>query len=225
MGQRPGRTGPARPKELQSAAVEDGEVTALEASESMPGAKVAAVPTGVTHLHTPQVDADAAIATLFQQHGKAIYGHCWRLVRDPSLAEDLMQQVFFEALRDFHQFRGQSSWRTWLFGIASHRCIDALRDKRRSAPTPTTGDAAMDAPAGTGPFEQLDHSQQLSALEDCLASLSPDNRAAVLMRFRSDLTYNQMAKDLDSSPEALQMRVSRTLVLLLKCLERKGWSR
>lgn len=206
--------------------MEDGEATAQVAVSS--GSVLDTQPSAAKPSTVPQTaDAErhAAVAALFKQHGEAVYGHCLRIVRERVLAEDLMQQVFLEALRDFDQFRGQSSRRTWLFGIANHRCLDALRSRRRGATEPHRDERAVEEPSVTGPFERLDHAQLLAALEECLALLSPEIRATVLTRYRTDLTFQQMATDLDASPDALQMRVARALPVLLKCLERKGWTK
>jgi RNA polymerase sigma-70 factor (ECF subfamily) len=168
----------------------------------------------------------AAVAELFATHGRAIFGYCMRQVGERALAEDVMQQVFLHAYRDFDQFRGQSSRRSWLFGIAANRCKDALRSRRGvpeaqgifQLPNARSEDSDI------GPHEHLDRAQLLAALEECLQSLSPDVRATLQLRFRTDLTYEQMAEQLKATPEALQMRVARAMPLLRQCLERKGWA-
>jgi RNA polymerase sigma-70 factor (ECF subfamily) len=166
----------------------------------------------------------ARAAELFVQHGAAVFGYCFRAVHDRALAEDLMQQVFLEAYRDLSRFRGESSTRTWLLAIAGHRSVDALRRKARTAQRMQGEDAATDVEdPRAGPFERLERTQLLAALDDCLTSLPPDTRATVLMRFQTNLTYEQMAAQLGTTPFALQMRVSRAMPALLACLERKGW--
>lgn len=159
-------------------------------------------------------------------HSEAVLGYCARLVRDPVLAEDLMQKVFMEAVRDFETFRGESTLRTWLLGIATYRCLDALRKRQRESTRFESNDEAVagfEAP-GLRPDGQVDKTQLLAALDSCLMQLSADSRAAVLLRFQRELTYEEMAKLLDASPEALQMRVTRALPRLRKCLQDKGWT-
>jgi RNA polymerase sigma-70 factor (ECF subfamily) len=155
------------------------------------------------------------------------------MLRDPDRAEDVMQQVFLQALRDFEQFRSEAAPRTWLFGIAYHRCLDELRAQKRRAsfdriePIEASGERMEVADweaVGRGPFEQLDHAQLLQALEDCLTSLSAQTQATVLLRFWTQLTHEQMTEQLGSTAEALQMRISRAMPVLRRCLESKGWS-
>jgi RNA polymerase sigma-70 factor (ECF subfamily) len=213
--------------------VEDAESAASRAAtDGQLAAEPAAAPTTRTPSQGPR-DRRAAVAELFTQHADAIFSYCFRMLRDPDRAEEVMQQVFLEALRDFEQFRGEAAPRTWLFSIASHRCLDELRALKRRAssdriePIEVSGEpkeVADRGAVGRGPFEQLDHAQLLQALEDCLTSLAPETRATVLLRFWTQLTHEQMTAHLGSTAEALQMRISRAMLVLRRCLENKGWA-
>jgi len=159
-------------------------------------------------------------------HGDAVFGFCMRLIRVRTDAQDLTQQVFAEAYRDLARFNGDSSPRAWLFGIAYHRCIDAIRLQQRRAKLIEDNERAMlDVPdPGLDPIGLIDRAQQIAALEDCLQCLSPEVLATVLLRFQTDLTFEEMKELLGAKADALQARVKRALQALLKCMKRKGWS-
>jgi len=141
---------------------------------------------------------------------------------DRELAEEVRQQTFLEAFRDFDRFQDRSSRRAWLFGIASHRCLDVIR-KRHSGWIESDDDALINRhDPGSGPREQLERAQLTAALEECMKSLSHEVRMTVLMRFQTDFTYEQLAVQLATRAEALQMRVTRALSKLRRCLESKG---
>lgn len=207
--------------------MDDGETTAPVAA----GPSLRTDPVVPMDASRSARDRRAAVDALFTEHGEAIFGYCVRILRDPVLAEDVMQQVFLEAFRDHDRFRGQSSRRTWLFGIAVHRCLDTLRSRRRAAgrsePLADRDEdpemAELEAP-GRGPFELLSQVQRLAALQECLAVLSPESRATVLLRFTTDMTYEQMTSHLSASQDALQMRIARAMPALRECLENKGWT-
>src|SRR5215510_2821117 len=114
--------------------MEDGELTARVATELSDHADQA-VSTSVAgpgdRKATPMTDRRAALGELMDAYGKIVLGFCLRMLRDRELANDVMQQVFLEAYRDFDRFQGRSSPRTWLLAIANNRCLDALRSKRR----------------------------------------------------------------------------------------------
>ena len=61
-------------------------------------------------------------AELYTEHSRAIYYLCLRLLSDPDKAEDATHDVFLKAFRKMNQFRGESSWRTWLYRIAINHC-------------------------------------------------------------------------------------------------------
>lgn len=171
-------------------------------------------------------DRRAAVAELMRAHGEAVLGFCLRVLGDRALAEDVRQQTFLEAYRDFDRFHERSSRQAWLFSIASNRCIDALRRRRMRSKWVDSSDASIVRAADrtTGPGERLERAELTRALEDCLQSLTPEVRVTVLMRFQTGFTYEELARPLASRADTLQMRVARALAKLRECLETKGWA-
>jgi RNA polymerase sigma-70 factor (ECF subfamily) len=167
-----------------------------------------------------------AVAQLMDAHSDAVFGFCMRMMRVRAVAEDVAQQVLLEACRDLDRFEGRSPPRTWLLGIANHRCLDALKSLDRRSKHVESNEQAMLAyeDPGTSPIEYIARAQLTAALEQCLASLSPDVRATVLLRFHSGATYHDLADSLEATADALQARVSRALPALRRCLEGKGWT-
>jgi len=183
------------------------------------GVEKAAPPTGAS-----ASDRRAAIIELMRAHGEAVLGFCLRVLGDADLAEEVRQQAFLQAFRDFDRFEERSSRRAWLFGIASHRCLDALRNRKRRARWIDNDEQALmnTHDPGSGPSQRIEHAQIASALEECLKLLSPEVRMTVLLRFQNELTYEELAAQLATRADALQMRVTRALPKLRQCLESKG---
>ena len=206
--------------------MDNGELTTSVATEVSSRAELAAPADGAAAAAQPPLDRRAALAEMMQEHGKAVLGFCLRVTQDAMMAEDVTQQVFLEAYRDLDRFEGRSSPRTWLFSIASHRCFDALRNEQRRTKRLVADEEAAAAVAdpGTGPFDGLDRRRLGAALDDCMALLSPDVRATVLLRFQTGLGYRELAEMLGASADTLQVRVSRALPVLKRCMERKGWN-
>jgi len=180
----------------------------------------------VAQLLLARGDRRGAIAVLLDAHGEMIFAHCVRTLRDRAVAEDVVQQVFYEAHRDLEKFRGQSSLGTWLFSIAAHRCADVIKTARRRGDKIEADEDAITTYADptSAPGERLDQARLVEALEECLEELSADVRATVLLRFQSGMTYEEMAASLETKADTLCARVSRALPLLKRCLERKGWA-
>jgi RNA polymerase sigma factor (sigma-70 family) len=171
-------------------------------------------------------DHRGAVAALMDAHGQAIFGYCLRVLRECQLAEDVLQQVFLEAYRDLPRFQGRSALRTWLLSIASHRCLDSMKARRRHLRRVVSDEDAVigSADPAAAPTERLDQVKLTAALEACMDSLSHEVRMTVLLRFHAGLSYEEMADSLKAKPDTLQTRVARALPVLRRCLEGKGWN-
>jgi RNA polymerase sigma-70 factor (ECF subfamily) len=170
-------------------------------------------------------DRRGAVTAMMAAHEETVFAYCVRELRDRELAEDVAQQVFTEAHRDLARFRGEATLRTWLIGIAHHRCGDAIKARaRRSSKIELDLEKVEDhVDPGSAPTEKLDQARLVSALEGCLHELSPEIRETVLLRFVSGMTYEEMAPMLGRKADTLCVRVARALPILKRCLERKGW--
>ncbi len=168
-----------------------------------------------------------AIELLARRDSSLVYAVCFRSLRDRSLAEDVMQQVFIEACRDFEAFRGKSSLRAWLLGITAHRCLDTIKRLRAETQRrePHEPDVALQRTPDETPIasDRLDLQRKLRALDDCLGGLSTEVRTTVLLRYQSGLSYEQLAQKAGQQPATLQARVARALPVLRRCLEGKGF--
>ncbi len=79
----------------------------------------------------------AAFAALIEPYRRELHLHCYRMLGSLTDAEDLLQDTLSAAWRGLDSFAGRSSLRTWLYRIATNRCLNAIRDaKRRPLPTP-----------------------------------------------------------------------------------------
>lgn len=190
-----------------------------------PSAPVVSAPILAGHALPEGRDREAVLTRLMTDHGEAVYALCVRILRDRTLAEDVLQQTFIEAHRDLDRFQGRSSVRTWLLGIASHRCQDAIKSLRRRQRRFETDDSAMATAADptADPVSPIERARIQRALEDCLSELSSETRSAVLLRFQSGMSYEHMAEVVGDKADTVRARVCRALPLLRRCLEGKGW--
>ena len=156
-------------------------------------------------------------------HGQSIHAYCARLTGDRALADDLVQRVFIQAFRDLESLRDPNHARSWLYGVAHHRCLDEIKMRRRAAAHFEAGTEGVEgeSKAPLAP-EDIDKRRREQALEACLAELSPEVRAAVVLRFHDQMTYEAMAEILREKPATLQARVARAMPVLRRCLESKG---
>jgi RNA polymerase sigma-70 factor (ECF subfamily) len=166
-------------------------------------------------------DRRRALTLIMRRYGDAVFRYCCELIRDEAVAEDVHQQVFVEAYRDLPRFQQRSHLRTWLLGIARHRCLDAVKTGRRwqnRYKNDTPADVTDDTPL---PADDIDQRRMIDALQHCLGELAPSSRSAVLLRFRESLSYEEMASLSTEKAGTLQQRVARSMPVLRRSVERR----
>jgi len=109
-------------------------------------------------------------------------------------AEDAFQETFLRALRAYDRLDHGEHLRAWVLTIAQNVALDAVR---RARPTDELVETAVD-----------DASPAYAELADLTAELGPKERAAVVLRYGYDLSYEQIAAALDSSPDAARQATS-----------------
>lgn len=167
-------------------------------------------------------DLEEVLSLLMRDHGRSIYRFCCQMVGD-NLGDDVHQMTFVQAFEALPRFRGRSSFRTWLFGIARHRCLDAVkaghRRRRRFEPL-ADSDPHIDPRALAA--EDLLARERERHLAECIEALQPEMRETVLLRFQNELSYDEIAVVLGERAPSLRVRVARALPRLRACLEEKG---
>jgi RNA polymerase sigma factor (sigma-70 family) len=134
-------------------------------------------------------------------------------------AEDLTGEVFLHVVRDLHRFDGdQAAFKAWVLTIAHHRFVDDRRRVRRrpaevlAAPPAERRDAAPDAEAEALTLVGDERVQRL------LATLSPDQRAVLLLRIVGDLTVAEIGRVVGKRPGAVKALQRRGLTALHRTL-------
>ncbi|MDB5071108.1 MAG: polymerase sigma factor [Candidatus Eremiobacteraeota bacterium] len=145
-----------------------------------------------------------AFETFFRTHGPAVHRFVRDLVRDDGLAEELTSDVMVEVWRSAGKYGGRSRARTWMFGIAHHKAIDALR-KRRAALVPLDDllGAASDV---AGPEEAALRADDRRRLDEALASLSAEHRAVLELTYVEGFSQKEIAEIVDCPVPTVKTR-------------------
>lgn len=168
-------------------------------------------------------DFDEALNIVMNLYGRPIYRYCCQMMKDEHLAEDVLQETFVQVHRDLPGFARRSSLKTWVYAIAHHRCLDAIKkEKRRQRRIEWTDDPPERADGSPGADRILAAKRRAEALRRCIEELKESARAAVISRLQAGMSYPEMSVVFGEAPATLQMRVTRALPLLQECIERKG---
>jgi RNA polymerase sigma-70 factor, ECF subfamily len=119
----------------------------------------------------------SAFAALIEHYDPDLRALTYRLLEDPERMDDALQEAYVRAYRALPRFRGESTFGTWLYRIAYNVCLEELERSRRVRLLPLE-DAHRAIDSQAGPAEAV---ARRTGLAKALASLSPIDRAAVLL--------------------------------------------
>lgn len=151
-----------------------------------------------------------AFETLVRRHQGAVYRLALRMLGSEADAEDVAQETFVQAWRSLARFRGQSAFGTWLFRIATNRCLNVVA-ARRVTVTLEEHHIAV----GADPNETAQRQARLQALIAAMLELPAEQRAALVLRELEGLSYEEIANVLDISLSAVKGRIHRARLALI----------
>jgi RNA polymerase sigma-70 factor (ECF subfamily) len=158
---------------------------------------------------------EQAFGALFRRHHGALHAFVFRLCLDASGAEDIVQDSFIKAARSLAHFRGEASFRNWLYRIAMNTTRDwqraAIRQKQAAEEMVVeTGVAAAERRADFGP------------VHEALAALAEEIRHAVVLVYYEGLNHAQAARVLGCAETTVSWRIFRAKRQLKEMLSAKG---
>lgn len=150
-----------------------------------------------------------AFSKLVEACQTPVYNLCNRMLNDPYEAEDAAQETFLRAYNNLRHYDESRSFSTWLLSIAAHYCIDQIR-KRRMNLLSLDDAVYLDPPdAAPGPETALTTGEEQKRVRLLLEKLSPQDRAAVIMLYWYDLSYDEIAEGLSMTVSAVKSRLHR----------------
>jgi RNA polymerase sigma-70 factor (ECF subfamily) len=160
---------------------------------------------------------DSALAELYDRFGRVAYGLASRILRDPALAQDAVQEAFLAAWRtavSFDPARGTAS--TWLLTLVHRRAVDLVRreDRRRGASIENIPVAAGDATDETAEVRE-----RRRAVQAALAVLPAEQREALELAYYGGLSQSELAERLGVPLGTVKSRMFAALAKLRELLD------
>jgi RNA polymerase sigma-70 factor, ECF subfamily len=168
-------------------------------------------------------DSHEVVTILVDGYGDFVLRACVAFLRDKTLADDVFQQVFFEVFTNLNIFQPNKPFLPWIMWITRNRCLDMLNALRRRERHIIPADTIPDVIDPARSSEELLTCERRDAeLYLCLGRLPEEMRVVVISHFMLGTSFSDMAADLKGSPAALQVRGSRALERLRRCLRARG---
>ena len=153
---------------------------------------------------------DRAADQAYRDHATEVYRVAYGILRDADEAIDATHDAFARAWERWEQYDSQRPLRAWLHGIVVHVALDQLRRRKvRRLAIPALGrNTLTDASGGTGADPAIDIVRR-QIVEDALATLRPDARAALVLRHYYGYEYAQIATFLGTNSGTVGSILSR----------------
>lgn len=168
-------------------------------------------------------DAFSQIVSLYQAR---VYNLAFRMLGDAYEAEDAALECFVRIFRKLHQYDHSRKFSTWVLSIASNYCIDQIRRRRLAwlsldDELLPPGALASHAPGPEDSYIQREREAEISAMLD---KLSGKYRAAVILHYWYDMSYEEIAETTGESVGAIKSRLFRARQMLAGHLQQSAGS-
>ena len=162
-----------------------------------------------------------ALDTLLGRHYDRLYALCRRVTGNDADGADACQEALIAIVRALAGFDGRSSFSTWTYRVATNACLDELRRRRRRPEPglPADESSAVGGDRGRDPFGDVD---TRVAVDAALTGLTPEFRAAVVLRDLCGLAYGEIAEVLGVPIGTVRSRIARGRSALIPFVDPDG---
>ena len=157
----------------------------------------------------------ASFGVLLERHRSPVVHFLYRMVQNHAVAEELAQEVFLRVYRSRSTYEPKAKFTTWLFRIATHLALNALRDGKNERLQERLDDDSSDMPVRQvsdhrpSVEQRMVYQAKLDEVRRAIAALPEKQRAAVLMHKYEEMEYTQIAKVLSCSESAVKSLLFR----------------
>jgi RNA polymerase sigma-70 factor (ECF subfamily) len=169
-----------------------------------------------------------AYAELMEKYRESIYFMMLKMVSKDEDAEDLTIEAFGKAFNRLHQYSPSFAFSTWLFKIASNNAIDFIRKKRIKVTSMDTGYTNSDGESISidvesterDPEEVAIHSEKVKHMRNIVQTLKPRYRELIEKRYFLELSYEEIADDMDLPLGTVKAQLFRARAFLADIMEK-----
>lgn len=174
---------------------------------------------------------EEACRLLVARHERHVYNLIARILRHPAEAQEVTQDAFVRAFRHLASFDPAHKFSNWMLRIARNAAIDALR-RREPESLPLEGAEEQASPAETiaapggeeGP-QLVERHEAARALEAALATLRPEYREVIVLRYHEDLSYEEIAEITGQPLGTIKSNLHRARQQMAAEMVKTGWGR
>jgi len=172
---------------------------------------------------------EQAFAMLMERYRKPVYHMILKMVRNVDDAEDLTIEAFTKAFKNLYKFKKDYTFSTWLFRIATNNSIDFIRKKKLDTMSLDTSYQDESGASMTidvkdknlNPQEEAIKSQKIEYIQLFVTKLPAKYQRLVRLRYFNELSYEEIAKELDAPLGTVKAQLHRARELLYDLIRNK----
>lgn len=170
---------------------------------------------------------DGAFEEIYSRYADRLLSYVYRYVHDWQEAEDIVQEVFVQVLKDADSFEPRAALSTWMFRIATYMCLKRNRNRgirgRILSREIANGTFERDNPE-TDAQTASTRRETVAAIKELAEDLPEEHRTIFILREYENLSYKQIAGNLGMQLGTVKSRLSRTRVMLREGLKAAGYA-
>lgn len=167
---------------------------------------------------------EEAFEVIVSRYERQVYNLALRILLDPEDARDVVQDAFLRVYEKMSEFRGDSSFSTWLYRVAVNLCVDAIRERQK------TTAYSLDAPyfdreqplqvpdTRTSVEDEVESRVLMKRIAAVLGDLSPEHRTILVLAHMKGLSYEEISRVTGVAMGTVKSRLARARWALRKLL-------
>lgn len=160
-----------------------------------------------------------SIQKVYETYEKFIFRYLYGLTLNFHIAEELTQETFFQVVKSFHKFRGDSHVSTWVYKIARNVYNQYCRE---TVKTISIDENVFNMPDRNGPEEEFERKEKNKLLKDALKLVSEKQREVLWLRDWQELSYEEIAIITGRSISWVKVNIHRGRLAFKKYIEKEG---
>lgn len=179
----------------------------------------------LTNIEKAKKGDQVAFTFLLDYYWNEVYGFMLKRTENETDTEDIVIETFAKAFDKIAAYNPEYAFNTWLIAIAKNVHIDLLRKKKSSLFVEITDEEDQQAytVADSSPTveDQLIKDQNLSSLLNCIKQLKPQYQEVIQLRYFQELSYQEIAEQLDEPLNNVKIKLLRAKKLLAEIIRKK----
>lgn len=159
---------------------------------------------------------EQAIEYLFKRDAEYLYRVSLRVIKNPVIAEDLVQDVFFEFWRKRNRLNISTSIRAYLRRATINKTLNYIRDNKIILEEDTAYDKT---PSGEKPSKLLERKELREKIDEAIDLLPPRARMVFVLSRFEQMSYKEIAREMTISPKTVENHISKALKFLRNYLK------